>query len=138
MAIGQVLDKDREKLMPYVTRDAVGRIAAIYGEPLEGTEEMAADNVELREFVSQGDSEAMARWQFMESDMALVRVFEDLVEVLMDKGIILATDPPAPAQRKLAARRGLRKEFTYVETLFGGDEETSEDFDADASEDGFL
>ena len=124
--------------MPYVTRDAEGRIAAIYGEPLEGTEEMAADNVELREFVSQGDSEAMARWQFMESDMALVRVFEDLVEVLMDKGIILATDPPAPAQRKLAARRGLRKEFTYVETLFGGDEETSEDFDADASEDGFL
>ncbi len=124
--------------MPYVTRDADGRIAAIYGEPLEGTEEMAADNIEIREFVSHGDTEAGARWQFMESDMALVRVLEDLVEVLMDKGVILATDLPAPAQRKLAARRGLRKEFTYVETLFGGDEEISDDFNADASDDGFL
>lgn len=106
--------------MPYVVRNAEGGIAAVYGDAVEGSEEIAVDDMELKNFLSKGDPEAAAKWQFLESDLALVRVLEDLVEVLVDKGVILITDLPEPAQRKLAARRGLRKEFTYVENLFGG------------------
>jgi len=47
------------------------------------------------------------------------------------------TDLPMAAQKKLLARRGLRKEFAYVEDLFGGDET---DFEGAGSDDegGFL
>ena len=62
--------------------------------------------------------------EWMESDLALARVIEDLIEVLIDKKLIMFTDFPAGAQRKLLDRRGLRKEFDYMETLFAdGDDE---------------
>ena len=127
--------------MPYVIRDANGTIAAIYGDPVEGSVEIAADDMELRAFMSQGSPEAAARWQFIESDLALVRVLEDLIGVLVDKGVILFTDLPPPAQRKLMARSGLRKEFSYVEKLFGSgeDAELNEKFVSDDdSSDGYI
>jgi hypothetical protein len=50
------------------------------------------------------------------------------------------TDLPPAAQQKLLSRRGLRREFAYVETLFSPDDE-DEAFSPDAgsdSEDGCL
>jgi hypothetical protein len=64
----------------------------------------------------------------MESDLALARVIEDLIEVLIDKKLIMFTDFPKGAQRKLLDRRGLRKEFDLVEDLFGEGED--DNFDA--------
>ena len=58
-----------------------------------------------------------------QSDLGLVRVIEDLIEVLIDKKLIMFTDFPPGAQRRLLDRRGLRKEFDLVEDLFGGGEE---------------
>jgi len=43
--------------------------------------------------------------------------------VLIDKKLIMFTDFPEGAQRKLLDRRGLRKEFDLVEDLFGDGEE---------------
>ena len=126
--------------MPFVIRDANGTIAAVYGDPVEGGQEIAADDMELRAFMSQGSPEAAAKWQFIESDLALVRVLEDLIGVLVDKGVILFTDLPEPAQRKLMARSGLRKEFSYVEKLFGTEEETelSAQFVGDEDGEGYI
>lgn len=42
------------------------------------------------------------------TDMAMGRVVEDLIEALIDKNVIMLTDLPAPAQRKVMARRELR------------------------------
>ena len=39
----------------------------------------------------------------------------------MEKKVILFTDFPEGAQTKLRERRGLRKELSYVEGLFGED-----------------
>ena len=75
----------------------------------------------------------------MESDLALARVIEDLIEVLIDKKLIMFTDFPAGAQRKLLDRRGLRKEFDLVEDLFGeGDDEAFEGVDTGEDEGGLL
>ena len=57
------------------------------------------------------------------SELGLVRVIEDLIEVLIDKKVVMFANFPEGAQKKLLARRGLRKEFDMVEDLFGGDGE---------------
>ena len=59
----------------------------------------------------------------MKSDLGLVRVIEDLIEVLIENKVIMFTDFPEGAQKKLLDRRGLRKEFDMVEDLFGDGEE---------------
>ena len=127
--------------MPYVKRDGDGKIAAIYQTAVEGAEEqIAADDEELREFLTGGDQEAAAKREFMESDLGLARVIEDLIGLLIEKGVFMFTDLPPAAQKKLVERSGLRKEFSYVETLFSPDEE-DEAFapdDGSDSEDGYL
>ena len=46
------------------------------------------------------------------SDLELVRVLEDLIMVLIDKGVISLADLPKPAQKKLMIRNNLRSSFT--------------------------
>ena len=127
--------------MPYVKRDADGKIAAVYQTAAEGAEEqITADDEELKAFLTGGDQETAAKQEFMESDLGLARVLEDLIDLLIEKGTFMFTDLPPAAQKKLLERRGLRKEFAYVETLFSPDEDEgafAPDEGSD-SEDGFL
>lgn len=43
-----------------------------------------------------------------QSDLALVRVIEDLIDTLIEKGLIQFTDLPSAAQAKLLSRRETR------------------------------
>ncbi len=127
--------------MPYVKRDADGKIAAVYQTAAEGAEEqITAEDEELRAFLSGGDQESIAKQEFMESDLGLARVLEDLIDLLIEKGAFMFTDLPPAAQQKLLGRRGLRREFSYVETLFSPDEddEAFSPDDGSDSGDGFL
>ncbi len=115
--------------MPYIKRDDKGGIAAVYRHPMEdgledGLEEVADDNPELREFLKLTGLDAEANNEFLESDLGLARVLEDLIDVLIGNKAMQFTDLPPAAQKKLLARRGLRKEFAYVEDLFASDEES--------------
>ncbi|MCH7485526.1 MAG: hypothetical protein IIC04_00875 [Proteobacteria bacterium] len=127
--------------MPYVKRDGDGRITAVYQTAVEGADErITADDEELREFLTGGEQETAAKREFMESDLGLARVLEDLIGLLIEKGIFMFTDLPPAAQQKLLERSGLRKEFAYVETLFspGEEDEAFSPDDVGDSEDGFL
>lgn len=100
--------------MPYVRRDAAGQIVAISVEPIEGFGEensaaAAIDDLEQRL--------GSARSRLQESDREVVRVLDDLVNVLIDKNLIRFTDLPAAAQRKLIERRGLRESGTQLGLL---------------------
>jgi len=46
---------------------------------------------------------------FVSLDTSFVRVLEDLIETLIDRGVIRLTDLPVSAQKKLSERRGLRR-----------------------------
>lgn len=113
--------------MPYVYRDEHGAIVAVYEQPVEGCEEVALDDPALKAFVQKNIPGAGDDW--VQSDLALARVLEDLIELLIDKKVIMFTDFPEGAQKKLLDRRGLRKEFSYVEDLFVG----GEDYDDESS-----
>ncbi len=114
--------------MPFVHKDAAGKILAVYTDPVEGGQEVAPDDPALKEFIQSnipgtpGADGGGNEW--MESDLALARVIEDLIEVLIDKKLIMFTDFPEGAQKKLLSRRGLRKEFDLVEDLFGEGDDT--------------
>lgn len=112
--------------MPFVHKDAAGKILAVYTDPVEGGQEVAPDDPALKEFIHNNipGADGGGGNEWMESDLALARVIEDLIEVLIDKKLIMFTDFPEGAQKKLLSRRGLRKEFDLVEDLFGeGDDE---------------
>ena len=57
-----------------------------------------------------------------ESDMWLVRVLEDLIDLLIDRDVIRFTDLPLPAQEKLMERRSLRQTLGALNLLGETDE----------------
>lgn len=104
--------------MPYVMRNATGHIIAVLSEEVEGSEMVGSHDPGLQAFLQTDSPEQRAQRELMESDLGLIRVIEDLINVLIERGAIMFTDFPEPVQRKLLARSGLRKEFSYVDDLF--------------------
>lgn len=108
--------------MPYVMRNAEGLIIAILSEEVEGAEMVSSNDQDLQRFLQTDSPEQRAQRELMESDMSLIRVIEDLIDVLIERGAIMFTDFPEPVQQKLLGRRGLRKEFSYMDDLFNPEE----------------
>ena len=108
--------------MPYVMRNADGLIIAVLSEAVEGSEMVGSNDPDLGRFLSADSPEQRAQRELMESDLGLIRVIEDLINVLVERGVIMFNDFPEPVQRKLLSRSGLRKEFSYVDDLFNADD----------------
>jgi hypothetical protein len=91
--------------MAYIQRGSDNEISAVSREPLPGfAEELPDDHPELQVFADGlGGNEELAR-----SDLEFVRVLEDLLDVLMAKGVLMFTDLPLEAQAKVMERRALR------------------------------
>lgn len=95
--------------MRYVARDGAGNILAVYTEPQEGAEEaLPVDSPELLSFVLGQDAEMALRAYMASTDADLLRIIEDLINVLIDRNVILLSDFPLGAQRKLMRRASIR------------------------------
>ncbi len=106
--------------MPYISRNADGRIVAASNAPLEGQcEEVAADSPELRTFIEELAGENNV---FESSDMKMIRAIEDVIDLLIHKNVICITDLPVAVQSKLMDRRSLRHSLNALK-LFGEDEQ---------------
>jgi len=105
--------------MPYVKRDEQGRITAVTLQPEGGLVEVPAHSPELLDFMGRMGIEQGALQQ---SDMRLVRVLEDLIDLLIDRDVIRFTDLPLPAQQKLMERRSMRQSLGALDLLGGNDE----------------
>lgn len=90
----------------FVARDKQGSVTSV-ALVLDAvhTEAVPADSPELAAFgqLLQGETA-----KFLASDLALVRVLEDLIEVLIEKDVLRFTDLPEAAQHKLMERKSLR------------------------------
>ena len=101
--------------MPYARRDSEGRVVALTLEPETGDEELLdIGHPDVLTFLRGGAAapSTKARLSTLDSDMA--RVSEDLVDILVARRILMFTDLPPAAQRKLLERRKLREEATPV------------------------
>lgn len=111
--------------MPYILRDTQGKITALFGQadPTHGvTEELPPDNPEVNQFLDGVGESAEAMQELTVSDADMARVTEDLVYALISKGVLLFTDLPAPARRKLMARRRLRDHLNPLAGMIHADE----------------
>ncbi|MGY4879297.1 tryptophan synthase subunit beta like protein [Vreelandella aquamarina] len=96
----------------YVKRDAKGEVVQVSKEATE----------QCKEYLTPGASELVAFFKaeqdeaakLRESDMEFVRVLEDVITLLMDKGILRFTDLPEKAQEKLLDRQSLRTRVNAV------------------------
>jgi hypothetical protein len=96
----------------YVSRDANGNINRVAVEP-EGdtTEAIYKEDPELIAFISEGGAEPVLRAFLAASDAELMAILEDLINVLIDKNVILLSDFPDAAQRKLMNRGNVREKI---------------------------
>jgi hypothetical protein len=63
------------------------------------------------------DETSVALGKLAESDQALIRVVEDLVDTLIGKDLLRFTDLPEAAQAKLLERRNLRRSVNALNLL---------------------
>lgn len=104
--------------MPYVKRDSSGRIVAVSQLPGECDEAVAPEDEDLRAYL---DALGHSPGELSATDQDFVRVLEDVVELLIERGIILFTDLPASAQQKMLLRQRLRENMSASLDLLGDD-----------------
>ena len=109
--------------MFYVQRDAQGLLirveAAAYAE---ATETLPADHHEIQAWFANAAVENSLK-QLKQSDFEMIRVLDDLIQVLTQKGVIRVTDLPPAAQAKLMDRTQAREALGGLSQLID-DEET--------------
>lgn len=130
--------------MPYIRRDADGNISGLVETPDgEDVEQASISDPEVMAFLF-GDERARGipegcnlhapqclevifglqeqRKLFFESDLAMARVVEDLIDLLISKGVLRFTDLPDAAQKKLLARNEARTDLANHSPLVGGED----------------
>ena len=95
----------------YVKRNAQGLVVAVSVEPLDGFESATASAEELAAHMEQS---VAPQNRLEESDRDVVRVLDDLINLLVEKNTIRFTDLPLAAQRKLLERKGLRRGGSHL------------------------
>lgn len=102
--------------MTYAKRNADGVIVALFdsdeGQDLEAVNFSDPDVIRFLAG-STSDHETLAFLQ--QSDLDLVRVVEDLIELMVDKDLILFTELPTVAQEKLLGRKRARESLGETE-----------------------
>ncbi|MBF6058899.1 MULTISPECIES: hypothetical protein [Thiomicrorhabdus] len=95
--------------MVYIERNVSGSIERIEFDPADNREEISFYDPELKEFLeNMPDREATIKKILDKLDLDMVRVIEDLIEILIDKNLMLFTDLPEPVQNKLMFKKAMR------------------------------
>lgn len=93
----------------FVTRGGDGSITGLASTPGNGAVAASIDDPDVQEFLRN-------------LDVDLVRVIEDVVDLLVSQGVFRFTDLPASAQRKLLFRKNLRSQWQAVPDPLGSEE----------------
>ena len=122
---------DSEPISLHVMRNAQGQIVRLARDL--SAAELAAEpdwqpassaQPEVQAFLQQlgGEANPLAN-----SDAGLARVTEDLIDVLIDRGVIQFTDLPPAAQAKLLERRETRAHMGKRLKLLADEQDSSDD-----------
>jgi len=96
--------------MLYVERDKDGNIIALHDKPGTGSDEQKSImDKEIIEFLNRSaDSDPWMQLLSL-SDLGTIRIVEDLIDLLIKKNIILFTELPEEAQKKINDRKQIRQ-----------------------------
>ncbi len=102
--------------MRYVVRDAQGGIVSLHREAVPDAELLPLSHPDVQKFLVGSDGKSFAA---MDAD--LVRVLEDLIDVLLRRNVFRITDLPLEAQVKLFERKHFRDNLqSHALTLYAG------------------
>ena len=109
--------------MFYAERDDSGTIIAIRRDPGgDRVDEQPLSEREVEEFLASDFGRNSYQALLRAADQKMIRVLDDLIDVLVRKNIIMLTDLPDEAREKLGSRREVRRRMHD-----DGDELTVED-----------
>lgn len=95
--------------MPYIKRNEQGAIVAIHDTAIDNSYQWIEAN-ELQ-------VTAQAKEALTSTDQEMVRVIEDLIDLLMAKQIFVFTELPEVVQVKLNSRKRLREDINLLASL---------------------
>lgn len=108
--------------MLYIKRDSYGNLLQVEAAPFAGMDgELAADSQEAQAWYANQTAES-SLLQLKQSDLDMIRVLEDLITVLIRKGVVRITDLPEAAQSKLVGRSKARDALGGLHRLINDDE----------------
>ena len=93
----------------YIVRDALGRISGLSATPTGDGEAVTMADPDVQAFLRK-------------LDVDLVRVLEDVIDLLITRGVFRFTDLPESAREKLLFRKSLRSQWQAVPDPLGSDE----------------
>lgn len=109
--------------MPYVVRNKEKEIVAIHPEKGKGNALWVdASNPEVIAFIKKYEASSEVRGALNGSDIEMVRVVEDLVDLLMEKQVFAYAELPEAVQAKLSLRKQLRQDMSSLGDLINDDE----------------
>ncbi|WP_372738576.1 hypothetical protein [Neptunomonas sp.] len=91
--------------MLYALRNTQGRIISLSETMQEGAEPADLKHPDVLAFLSVNDDTVTPDAYLGHSDAAIARIVEDLIELLVSRNLIIFTDLPDAAQRKLLTRK---------------------------------
>ena len=108
--------------MFYVQRDHNNALVRVEAQAFaEATETLPADHHEIQAWFG-GDEIENSLKQLKSSDLEMIRVLDDLIQVLTAKGVIRITDLPPAAQAKFLERTQARAALGGLSELINDDE----------------
>lgn len=111
------------KGMIYVQENARGELVRVDMEPFaEMTGSLPVADVRILAWLDREEVRARLG-RLKDSDLELIRVLEDLVDVLVARGVIRYTDLPEAAQRKLQQRAETRAGLAGLGGLLGNEDD---------------
>lgn len=109
--------------MFYVQRNAEGRLLKVQPMEFAGyTETLPADHLDVQAWFSSETVELSLK-QLQQSDLDMIRVLDDLIQLLTSKGVIRITDLPPAAQAKLMERTQARSNLGGLSRLINDEED---------------
>ena len=109
--------------MFYVQRGADGKVTGVSVSPQGSTEPpLPGEHPEVLDFLLRNGGDAAAAQALAATDLNLARVIEDLIGLLAETGVIMFTDLPQGAQRKLLLRERLRTRLGEINPMVDEDD----------------
>jgi hypothetical protein len=111
----------KSSAMPYVQRDASGRVSALFQKPQENAAELLPDNhpdiINFFNGILPQTEQNNSPSQLTATDLSLIRVIEDLIDILIERNILIFTDLPVEAREKILFRKSTREKLSGASSL---------------------
>lgn len=108
--------------MIYIKRNPNNEIEDLQFSSQPGYTQSSLFEPEIKAFLENTQNDELIKKVLTNLDLEMVRVIEDMVNLMVEKGLILFTDLPEPVQNKLLFKRSLRKSLNPEHSLIDEEE----------------